>query len=209
MMRNSHRGFTLLEILIALFVFTILSMMMMSALHNVIGIQSRTENKAEYVRMLQMAFLRLSHDIEQAVDRPVLNAQGKEESAFVGSAQGFVFTHAGFANPMNVIGMSNLQRTYYQFREHALIRQSWAALDAAQATPIQRKILIKDVQKVLFQYLGGNGRYYSAWPVSGEGGQPLPFAIKMTFTFSGLGSISQIYVISSRASKTAKMQPKS
>lgn len=46
MRRHNMNGFTLLEVLIALFVFTILSVMLMSALHNIINYVAGTEKSA-------------------------------------------------------------------------------------------------------------------------------------------------------------------
>src|SRR5437762_2019018 len=93
----SAAGFTLLEILIALFIFTILSFLLTAALRTVINAQSGTEDKALRLRELQMILLTMSRDIEQTVNRPITNAVGKEEAAFVGTENGFVFTHTGFA----------------------------------------------------------------------------------------------------------------
>src|SRR5262249_3778215 len=105
---KNTKGFTLLEILIALFIFTILSMMLASALHNVINIQARTENNAERLRKLQMGLLVFSRDIEQAVNRKVVNSSGKDESPFTGSRLSVAFTHAGLANPDGALLRSGL-----------------------------------------------------------------------------------------------------
>src|SRR5690242_2240764 len=98
MLQNKNGGFTLLEILIALFIFTILSLMLASALHNVIGIQTATENNADRLRKLQIVLLIMSRDIEQTVNRPVMGVNGKEEIAFRGTPLKFEFTHTGLAN---------------------------------------------------------------------------------------------------------------
>jgi type II secretion system protein J len=60
-------GFTLLEILIALFIFTIVSMILVSALHNVLNNQAATEKKAHQLAKLQIAMLLMSRDIEQTI----------------------------------------------------------------------------------------------------------------------------------------------
>ena len=55
--RNKKMGFTLIEILIALFVFTIISMIMVSALHNIFNYQAETEKQAARLNELQLALL--------------------------------------------------------------------------------------------------------------------------------------------------------
>src|SRR3990167_9644363 len=94
----SASGFTLLEILIALFIFTLVSMMLMSALHHIINIQSGTEQNAERLRNLQLTLLKVSRDVEQIVNRPILNTAGKEEYAFIGTVREFEFTHIRVAH---------------------------------------------------------------------------------------------------------------
>src|SRR5580658_4658271 len=120
--KRSAFGFTLLEILIALFIFSILSLMMVGGLRSVINAQSGGEDKAERLRNLQMVILIMSRDIEQAINRPELNAAGQEEAAFLGTPQMMTFTHVGFANPTGAVARSTLQRTGYSFNEDTLIR---------------------------------------------------------------------------------------
>ena len=79
---TKNKGFTLLEILIALFIFTILSMMLVKSLHSVIDLSSRTDQHATRLRQMQMALLILSRDIEQIVDRPIFIASGAKEASF-------------------------------------------------------------------------------------------------------------------------------
>ena len=125
---KSIRGFTLLEILIALFIFSIISLMLVVALRTVINAQSGTEGKAEHLRTLQMALLIMSRDIEQAVDRPIVNANGKEEAAFIGKPTSFQFTHGGFANPYGSLAHSTLQRTGYSWDKNILSRLTLAGV---------------------------------------------------------------------------------
>src|SRR6185312_5679581 len=107
---NRHDyGFTLLEIIIALFIFSIVSIIIVSALHNVLNTQAATEKKAARLAELQIALLLLSRDIEQTVNRPIVNASGMLEG-FIGSSHTITFTHAGFVNPFGQLQRSTLQR---------------------------------------------------------------------------------------------------
>ncbi|TAK75188.1 MAG: type II secretion system protein GspJ [Gammaproteobacteria bacterium] len=186
-MRKNNSGFTLLEILIALFIFTMLSLMLTTALHHVITLQAGTERNAERLRQLQMALLIFSRDIEQAVNRPVLNAAGKEERAFLGSSQSLTFTHASLT----------LQRTTYQWHDPSFSRLTLPVLDQASSSPPHRRDLLDNVSAVRFEYLDQQGHVYSQWPVTGkESTEPLPRAVRIYLTFSSGGQLSQLYVIS-------------
>lgn len=199
-MWRPSRGFTLIEILIALFIFTIVSMVLITALHSVISAQAGTEKNAERLRQLQMVLLKMSRDIEQTVNRPALNANGREEAAFIGLPQRFVFTHAGYANPISEVAHSSLERSEYAFAGHSLSLVTWTALDQAPTSPVHTRQLLPNVTAAHFQYLDNTGHFRDAWPTAGQNEQPLPRAVRVSLTISGWGTIRQLYVISAQTS---------
>lgn len=203
-----QRGFTLMEILIALFIFTILSFLMVAALRTVINAQSGSEDKAERLRRLQMALLIMSRDIEQTVDRPVVNSSGKEEVAFIGGPKGFELTHAGFANPTGVLARSTLQRTGYSWNEDTLYRLTWPVLDQTPETKMSKRRLLTDVVEAHFQYLDKEGRFRDAWPLESDTKQPLPRAIRVYLTIAQWGQMSQLYLIPAQSTKNIQLPPK-
>lgn len=203
--QSGTEGFTLLEILIALFIFTILSTIMAAALRSVINSQSGTEKKAERLRQLQMAVLMLSRDIEQAVNRPILSALGKEEAAFIGTPRNFIFTHAGFANLTSYHARSTLQRTEYSWNEDTLSRLTWPVLDQAPQTKAHTKQLLTNVSDVHFEYLTNSGRFSDHWPLDNDDSQPLPRAIRIYVTISQWGKLSQLYIIAAQSSKNVQL----
>ena len=191
-------GFTLLEILIAMFIFTIISLILVGGLQSVIKAQSGTEKNAERLRDVQITLLMMSRDIEQAVDRPVMNEVGKENAAFMGNSNEFIFTHTGFANPSGTVTRSTMQRTGYAWHDGAIWRITTRVLDAvAEEKPHLRKLL-DNVTSAQFQYLGKNGRFYDNWPGEGQTKQSLPRAVRINLTLKDWGSMSQLYVISAQ-----------
>jgi general secretion pathway protein J len=198
------KGFTLLEVLIALFIFTILSTILVGALRTVIDAHAGTEKNAERLRTLQFALLVISRDIEQAINRPIFNASGKEEPAFSGTPKSFVFTHTGFANLNNTKTRSTLERTGYTWNEGALWRLTWDVLDQAPQSRAHLRKLLDDISLVQFQYLDHDGHFLNDWPKEGDTNQALPRAISVQFTFSHWGKISQLYVIPVHISKNSQ-----
>jgi general secretion pathway protein J len=190
------RGFTLLEILIALFIFTILSTLLATALHSVINANSGTEKKAQQLRHLQKALLVMSRDIEQTLDRPVVDAYGKEEATFIGSPQQLILTHAGIANPADELMQTTLQRVEYECSGGKLWRAVWPMLDqAATSAPPPRRIFLADVTEARFEYAAQDGRFHADWPAASDNHQPLPRAVRIQLTLAGQGQISQTYII--------------
>lgn len=201
------QGFTLLEILIALFIFSILSMMLLGALHSTMSAQSEVEKSAARLRMMQMALLVLSRDVEQTVNRPVRLASGKEEAAFMGTSRGFTLTHAGFSNPEGTLLHSSMERTRYEVHDQALWRMTSAALDAAPQTTFVSRRLLNEVEAIRFQYLDKENHFHEVWPLLGASQQVLPRAVKVTITISQWGNLDQLYVIAVQPSQTSPQSP--
>lgn len=192
---QNHRGFTLIEILIALFIFAIISMILVGALKTVINAESGTEKNAARLRDVQMALLLLSRDIEQSVDRPVLNATGGQELAFIGAPHQVTFTHAGLANVPGMLSHSTLERTQYTMHDNALWRVSWPAVDSAPKSIPHERRLLNNVEAISFEYMDSAHHFYTSWPDSGQKKQSLPTAVRMTLTITNWGQLSQLYVI--------------
>lgn len=208
--RARQQGFTLLEILIALFIFTILSLILATALRSVIDVQLSTERKAERLGQLQMALLLMSRDIEQAVNRPIASSEAKEEPALRGNAQGFTFTHTGFANPLGKLPRSILSRSAYIWNDDGLWRLTWPVLDLAPDSQSHTRRLLTNVLEAHFEYLDQAGQFHSVWPLDdGQSQQPLPKAIRITLLLKEWGRINQLYVIPAQNDQQASPSPKS
>lgn len=195
-MKNKQFGFTLLEILIALFIFTVLSLIMVGALHTVINAQSGSENKAERLRQLQLVLLVMSRDIEQAINRPIVNSDGREEAAFVGTLKSFQFTHTGFANPLGNLPRSNLQRTGYAWDDkNRIYRLTWPVLDQTPKSQPDQRWLLSNVEDAHFQYLDHEGKFHDKWPVEDKSDEPLPRGVRIYLTIAKWGEMTQLYLV--------------
>lgn len=206
---KKNQGFTLLEILIALFIFTIVATLLANILHQMITVESRTEERASHLRELQTALLIFSRDVEQAINRPIRNAGGIEEPAFIGTSRDVTFTRTGVANPAGDALQSSLQRVEYFKESGNFFRKTWAALDQAPNTPSHTRRLLTDVNTLSFEYVGKED-VYTHWPVDEEMNDSLPRAVRIKLTVKQWGTISQLYVIPVRinqAPTTASPKP--
>lgn len=199
------RGFTLLEILIALFIFTIVAVIMTRALHTVLNSQDATEKHAARLTELQIATLLLSLDLEQTIDRPVINAKGTLEPSFSGDHSHIVFTHGGLADPTGQAQRSTLQRTAYFIENKNFIRQVWPVLDQVQTTKPLRRNLLTSVHQGYFEFLDDKNVFHNSWPPSEQTkSQPPPRAVRITLTLTDWGKITQTYVIAGQTSAPPK-----
>lgn len=187
-------GFTLLEILIALFVFTILSMIMVAGLHSVTTSQAVTEARAARLTELQIALTILSRDFEQAVNRPITGINGLEPT-FSGLPKTVIFTHGGLANPFGQLNRSTLQRTQYILEKNNLVRLTWPVLDHTMKVNPDKRVLLSDVNDVRFEFLDNKNNFIPRWPSTNQQQSALPKAIRVIITLRDSGQISQLYVI--------------
>lgn len=202
-----RRGFTLIEILVALFVFSIISLMLMRGLETVIAAEEATEEHAERLHDLQLAMLVLSRDIEQTINRPILNAYGKQEETFIGTNTSMTFTHLGYAQSAGLVPMSGMQRTGYFISEGKLWRKTWPVLDQAPQTKDRVRVLLPAITQASFSYLDKDGKFQTAWPIGGQPAQVLPRAVKISLTIAKWGSLTSLYVIPATASNANQVNP--
>jgi general secretion pathway protein J len=190
-MRN--KGFTLLEILSALFFVTIVSIIIVGGLHVVLNNQAATEKSADRFNALQMTLLLMTRDFEQAINRPITNAKGMMETSLIGTPRQVTFTHAGFSNPFGTLPRSTLQRTQYRVDKENLIRDIWPVLDQTPKSLPSERILLNTVADLRLEYLDSQKHFQDHWPPSNQPQAGLPLAIRATLTLKNWGKIVQIY----------------
>ena len=201
-----HDGFTLIELLIALFIFTIVAMIATGALRSVIRAERSTEKSAERLRELQTAFLIMSHDISQAVDRPIINSIGKEQPAFQGSPSGFEFTHLSIDPPLIDIRQSALEHSAFYWRNGRLMRLLWTVVDQPPKSESLNYALISAVSDARFEYLDSQGRFHDQWPIDSDQDRSVPRAVRVSLVLPHWGGITQTFVVTADAKKVSAKQ---
>lgn len=194
------KGFTLIEILIALFIFTLVAIIISTALHTVFTTQSATQKQAERLAALQIALILMSRDIEQTVNRPIINAKNNLENAFLGTSHTLTLTHTGIANPFGQLRRSTLQRTRYSFDNNNLIRETWGVLDQVASSQSNPRLLFSPLLELQFSYLDDKGHFQKNWPPPDHPQADLPRAVRVFLTIENWGNLSQLYLIPGQTS---------
>ena len=113
-MKIHHSGFTLIEIVIALFIFSVISTITVTGLQQVIKSRHIVQDQIKQLSELQIAITVLERDIEQFIPRDIVNAEGVSEEAFieddVGGHRRLELTRTGYSNPLAQQNRSTLQR---------------------------------------------------------------------------------------------------
>ena len=195
------RGFTLLELLVALSIFSVLSVMAYGGLQSVITKKNSTEQAADRIAELQLAMMRISTDLRQTIDRKIRDEYGDFLPAMQSSQDGdetMAWTRAGYRNPAR-LKRSHVQRVAYKLEQQKLIRITWPVLDRAQDTEAMETEVLTGIESIEWRFLNSDNEWITAWPEEGSTAQlsPLPKAIEFTFELQDWGKIRRLILLAS------------
>ena len=191
-------GFTLIEVIIAMSIFAIVSLLAYSGLHSVISTKTHTENSLERLRELQMTMLKLNSDLQQLSIRNGHDALGgillnitDQNSDYL-----LVFTRSGWRNPAN-LPRSTLQRVAYKLDEDKLIRLYWPHIDRADDEQLVEQTLIANIESLELRFLDDKNQWQTNWPSANDlaSAQPsgsLPLAVEATLKMNDWGEIKRL-----------------
>ncbi|MGD2117894.1 MAG: type II secretion system minor pseudopilin GspJ [Chromatiales bacterium] len=197
MRQDWQKGFTLLELLIAISIFAVLSVMAYGGLRTVITTSQHTQEVSQQFASVQKLFLLLSQDLFNASERPVRDEFGDELAAFDASlaerSDLFSLTRSQMADPL--AAQQSLQRINYRFEDGKLLRLTWPVLDRVQNTEPGRIQLLDGVKSAELAFLGDE--WSDHWPPTSTGATPtaLPRALSINLDIDGIGQIQRILAI--------------
>lgn len=199
MSRNQrHSGFTLVEVLIAMAIFTILSLITYNTLNSAILASNQTSVASKKLANIQRILMLMQRDMIQMAPRPIIDEFDKVRGAFEildTPAKGVEFTRGGYQNPAR-LKRSMLKRIAYEYKNDTLYRKTWDVLDrATQTEPAFEEPLLEGVNA--FEVSVYNEGWQDKWPSQGSGstatqGTPnmLPRAVKIEMDIEEYGKFS-------------------
>jgi general secretion pathway protein J len=201
--RSSVQGFTLLEILIAMAIFTLIGLASTSVLTSVIDSDELSTERFEKLEGLQRAMLTLERDILQAAPRPVrINGEINQQvmiggaDQFDSEADGLGFVHGGWHNPQFMLPRSTLQAVAYRLQEGQLQRLYGNYLDNVIGYEPKIRILLEDVEDFRVYFLAadetetGEGAWQESYAES-----VLPRAVAIELSSKDFGFMRREFLI--------------
>jgi general secretion pathway protein J len=204
------RGFTLIEILVALFIAAIMFAMGYGTLRQALVSHDSLKEQQAHLLELQTAVRVLEQDFVQLAPRPVRQAVGSEpaQPALQGSLPGVqpivALTRDGWANPAGT-QRPGLVRVAYYLENGVLRRENWNVLDPTLASTTTRRELLTHVKTFTIRYLDISHNWQSQWPPQTSTvlvGQSLeatlrerPLAVEITIDSEDWGKIVRVIEI--------------
>lgn len=203
-------GFTLLELLIALAIFGLMSVMAYGGLSAVIQTRESVGASMDRLTQVQKAIYRLQTDIEGAQARPIRNQFGDEDNAMRLEVDGLglYLTRSGWRNPLSV-PRSSLQRVFYRLEEKELIRRSWPILDGIALEDLEedshtKVVLLDNIEDIRWRFLNEppvsgedfeDLEWLEQWPPLSDQADAgaLPRAVEMLLTSEDWGEIRYLF----------------
>jgi len=215
--RPRQRGFTLLEIVVALAIFAILSVMAYGGLDQVLRARDASDRTMDRLSELQLAWSLIGRDLEQAAVRGIRDGFGDPQAAMnIGGDNLVELTRGGWPNPLRR-PRGHLQRVAYHLDGEVLQRLSWNVLDRAQDSEPRVSDLLTGVTGVELRFMDQQGKWGNQWPPEGnlENGQqqPLPRGMEVIIELEDMGQVSRLYQVSEwapppqRKARNAGAQP--
>lgn len=202
MTRRGFSGFTLIEVLVALAVFGVMSMLAYSALGSTLSNADYLTERMERLQSIQRTVRYLSSDLLQLAPRPIRSEVGDTYVPALRSTLGSEFaielTHGGWGNPVG-LPRATLQRVAYRIEGDELLRYHWGVLDRTYANEPIVTVLLDDVESLYFRFYSPTGEPSEVWPPQnqqgGAGMRSRPRAVEIVLTLPDQGEITRLLEI--------------
>ena len=199
--RGACRGFTLMEVLVAISIFALIGVASYRVLSSVMETDKHVAARVEQMRAVNRAFWLVQQDAEQLIKRDVRDQNGtiaaQDNYLLVenDAALPLQFTRGGRANPLG-LQRSAMQRVAYAVGHHPdyeqsdsphyhedrlyLLRYTWPMLDGSgDKAKALVQVLLPDVDSMKVGVLTASGTQ-SSWPVANLKDPPLALQIDFT-----------------------------
>ncbi|HXC60500.1 MAG TPA: type II secretion system minor pseudopilin GspJ [Steroidobacteraceae bacterium] len=203
---KQQRGFTLIEIMVAVLITAILAVMAFEAMQQALQNRERIRVHAERLRAVQYAMRSLVQDFSQLMPRPVRVPLGDGFQpallATTAAAAEVSFTRGGWMNPAG-LQRSTLQRVRYAVRDGKLQRDYWLVLDATLDPQPRTRELLTGVKAFRLRFMNDGRNWQDTWPppaISGTDDERWlrwrPIAVEVTLELEDWGRLVRIVEVS-------------
>jgi len=203
--QHKHTGFTLLEVLIAIVIFALISLTSFSIFTTVIKSDESSQLRTDRMNELQRAFIIIERDLLQ-ISKRTMRINGEEplegylhtDSDYSSGSQYLGFVRQGWTNPGLLLPRSDLQSVAYHLNDNTVERLHFNFVDSVQGEEPKVRKLISEVSALKFEYF-----YGKKWQNESKDNQ-LPLAIAIEIETLDYGLIRRQFLVAGDVSSTSK-----
>ncbi|MDP3490384.1 MAG: type II secretion system minor pseudopilin GspJ [Phenylobacterium sp.] len=187
------KGFTLVEMLVALLVFSLLSAAGVAVLGFAADNRAVVRERMDEIAALQSARALIKTDLEQIADRRTRADGGAPSRSLSGgesdAAPVLAFARRGWDNP-DAAPRASMQYVEYRLVEDRLERRARGALDGAPLGEPQ--VLLRGVRRLGVAFYA-RGSWAPAWAPTAD--RALPQAIRLEMDLESFGEVTQLVLL--------------
>ncbi|WP_394222268.1 type II secretion system minor pseudopilin GspJ [Alteromonas gracilis] len=204
--KSSQRGFTLIEVLIAMAIFAMIGLASTNILTTVINSNDISEERFAKLQLLQRAMITIERDLQQAVPRTSRVNGEKQDVVMAGGEtadsddDGIGFVRGGWHNPQLMLPRSTLQFVAYRLRENKLERLYSNYVDNVIGYEPKVRVLLEDIESLKIEFLATSNSNSlddeddGSWSESYKG-TALPRAVAIEFVSKDFGRIRREFTL--------------
>lgn len=196
--KRAQRGFTLIEVLVAIAIFASLSVGAYQVLNQVQRSNELSMDRSERLKTLQRALVFLNNDFRQMALRQT-RTNGEEPTSQLiqwqdylldSDAKGVMFSRAGWHNPEQQFPRGEVTKVGYRIKDNRLERLWWRYPD----TPAGQQML---VMPLIDKIKAFNLSFYDGkeWQDKWESRNTLPHAVTVELELEDYGLIQRVYLV--------------
>lgn len=197
--RPTARGFTLLEILVALVIFSLMSLLAYRGLNTVLQTRAHLTQDNQKWRDVAMLFARLEKDFAMLAPRPIRDQNNLRAAPLLGKASlqndqdaHLQLTRMGI--PEQADSLAGPLRFAYRLRESRIEQLVWPVLDAAPRSSPSVNPLLTQVAKLDIQYLDRTGQWHDHWPLN-ESSNAFPSAVQISIELNTQERVTRLFAL--------------
>jgi general secretion pathway protein J len=193
----SQYGFTLLEVLIAIAIFSVVSLASFTIFDTVLRGDENSKMRSERQNELQRAFLLMERDFTQIAKRNMrINGEAPgsrflqtSDDSFLADEQAIAFVRNGWTNPGLLLPRGDMQSVAYRLVDETLERLHYNFVDAVVGQEPRVRPLITQVTSLSFEFYDGK-KWQKQWS-----GNTLPQAIAIEIDTRDYGLIRRQFLV--------------
>jgi general secretion pathway protein J len=194
-------GLTLIELVVAIALLAIMTVMAYRALDSISRAGDRTKEQSERWRDITMFFERFGADVGQAVSRPIRAGDGTLVAEWIAQPAAMLPTDAGDDKVSAQLEFTRKSspgrdeiRIGFRLNKGRIELLNWHVLDRAPSSTADVVPLLDGVKTMHLGFLDKIGAWHENWPI-GDVTQPLPRAVAIELTLADDTVLNRVFAL--------------
>lgn len=205
-----QRGFTLLEVMVALGILAFVVLATHQILDSTTKAKDASDEKIAELNGLQTTFRLMDQDFSQMTKREVRNQSGDIQDSYILAGRytldsqydGIGFVRDGWVNPINLLPRSELQAVGYRVIDDTLERVYRVYVDQLDNTEPRSQVILSDIEDLKFEFLDDKNEWQEQWEI-----KALPKAVAVTIQQIDQEPLKRIFLVPGNGKVTVSTDP--